>query len=195
MPEYDQHFVELRYLSPQEWDIAATGFDDCIPEQLAAYNSGHWGNTELECVEIWQNERRIGGAIFLVRKLPSIGTGIAVTKWGPLWQPKDIQSSIPNYKSIVSALQKEFCQKRNLYLTLIPVAYPGFVNSYIETLEELDFTKGAQFASPERYIVNVSQTIEELKCSYGQKWRYNLNKSLYHDLDITFIDANMGLWS
>jgi hypothetical protein len=76
--------VELRHVAPGEWDAVAAGYDDILPDKTGAYNCGNWGRRNVECVGFHSGGMTIGGAVLIVRRLPILGTGVAILKWGPV---------------------------------------------------------------------------------------------------------------
>lgn len=185
--------LRTEIVSPREWDETAIGFADIFPEQTAAFNTARWGPDHIECIRFLENDRTVGGAVVYVRAIPLTGTGIAIVKWGPLWRTKEQSANDDMYRRIVLALEEEYCGRRNMHLTIAPQAVPPYDSVALKVMEQLGFDRGAGFAAPERYLVNVDLSEDDLMASLDQKWRYNLRKSRKNDFDIAFCDDERGL--
>lgn len=184
--------VDLRHVGPGQWDSIAAGYDDILPDQTGAFNCGNWGRRNVECVEFHSGGMPIGGAVLIVRRLAVLGTGIAVLKWGPVggWLKA---FDADRYMAVIRALQAEYCEKRNMHLTIIPPALPELIPQAGDTLVKLGFKPGASFPDPSRYLVNTNQDPGQLMAGLDQKWRYNLRKARDHQFDIRFADDAGGL--
>ncbi|MCY6380427.1 lipid II:glycine glycyltransferase FemX [Hoeflea prorocentri] len=185
--------LRVQVVAPLEWDEIATGFADILPEQTGAFNIARWGEDRIECVKFLENDRIVGGAVAYVRPIPLTGTGIAIVKWGPIWRAKGQEVSDDMYRRIILALDEEYCTRRNMHLTVAPQAVPPYDALALKVLEQLGFSRGASFAAPERYLVNVDLAEDDLMASLDQKWRYNLRKSWKNEFDIAFCNDDNGL--
>ncbi|MEM7214180.1 MAG: peptidoglycan bridge formation glycyltransferase FemA/FemB family protein [Pseudomonadota bacterium] len=185
--------LKLEYVSARQWDEVAAEFADLIPEQMGSFNSGHWGEDNVEFVTFRKNAELVGGAVLIVRKIPFSGTGVAMLKWGPIFQKPGTSFDAVMYRATISCLKAEYCKKRKLHLTVVPVAKPETSEHCTKLLPEMDFEKGDGFPAPERYIVNVQDSSEALMTSLDQKWRYNLRKALKNDFSIRVVDPLKGL--
>ena len=185
--------VKLGFVSAYEWDKMSRDFADIIPEQLGSFNLGHWGEENLEFITFRQELALVGGAVMIVRKIPFTGTGIAILKWGPVFQKLGTELDAALCEKIISLIKEEYCTKRNFHLTIMPVAKPDVSDKIEMTLNQLDFVKGAGLPAPERYHVNVQDSSETLMTSLDQKWRYNLRKALTNDFEIKIVDPRQGL--
>ena len=185
--------LNLEFVSAKQWDCLASEFADIIPEQMGSFNTGHWGEDNLEFLTFRQKSKLVGGAVMIVRTIPISGTGIALLKWGPVCQKLGSNFDAVLYKNIINSLKAEYCLRRNFHLTIMPLAKPATAEQCQEILPHLGFELGRGFAAPERYIVNVQDTAETLMASLDQKWRYNLRKSLKNEFEIRIVDLASGL--
>ena len=185
--------AQVELVTAAEWDKIAARFTDLIPEQMGCFNTGHWGEENLEFAVVKAGETVIGGGVVIIKTIPFSNTGIAILKWGPLCQQRGEAFSLNRYAEVVACLKHEYCVKRNFNLTVMPCAKPDVSERCEETLIKMDFKIGEGLAAPERYIVNVHDGAETLKANLDQKWRYNMRKSLKNDLEIKLVDAREGL--
>ena len=94
------------------------------------------------------------------------------------------------YASIVEMLIAEYADKRGYMLSILPKVNPSPVNMQFEHLRKRGFKEGSQLEFPDRYLVNLRLDDVELKKSFGQKWRYHLNRSFKQDLSFELAGAD-----
>ena len=191
--ELSTNNLELEFVTAQDWNQLAPEFADIIPEQMGSFNTGHWGEDNLEFLIFRKNSKLVGGAVIIVRKIQLSGTGIAILKWGPICQKSGTEFDTDLHANIISCLKNEYCCRRNFHLTIMPPAKPFVDNVTQASLIKLGFEEGESLAAPERYIVNVQDDAETLMANLCQKWRYNLRKALKNDFDIKIADPKTGL--
>ena len=176
----------LEYVDGKAWDEIAVQFDDVVHEQTHFFNTLRWGDNKAENVIFRLGHKVIGGASVIIIPIPLSTTGLAIVKWGPLWRKRGHQPKLTYLESMLHLLRKEFAQTRGLYLTIMPHADPEYSNKTCELLKALGFKTGATLSAPERYLVNTSQSVEDLRKSLDQKWRYNLKKAEKNNFKIEF---------
>ena len=185
--------VQLRSVTPAQWDRLADQFSDVLTEQTGAYNASRWGDSNIECVLFEAGNRLMGGASVIVRRIAALGTGIALVKWGPVWRHSEGGIDMGSYAAIVNALQREYAERRNLHLSIAPPACDQVQDAMCETLLEAGFTEGPKLNAPLRYFVNTAIDEEALLASLDQKWRYNMRKSLKAGLEVAFAEDEADL--
>lgn len=185
--------AQLELVSTREWDEIASQFADLIAEQMGSFNTGHWGEENMEFAVIRDGSKLLGGAAVIVKSVPFTNTGIAILKWGPLCQVKGQVFSVHDYCTVVDCLKQEYSVKRKFHLTIMPYAKPEVSEKCESSLLAMGFTIGEGLPAPERYIVNVGQDSEMLKASLDQKWRYNMRKAFKNNIEIKLVDAREGL--
>ncbi|MEM8651491.1 MAG: peptidoglycan bridge formation glycyltransferase FemA/FemB family protein [Pseudomonadota bacterium] len=185
--------AKLEYVSGQKWDQEASKFSDIIPEQTASFNKGHWGIDNIEHMLFKDAGITIGGATAIVKKVPFIGSGIAIVKWGPVCQLKGSPFDPVAYSKIIAAIKDEYCSKRNLHLTIMPLGKPETADLAQAVLLQQGFDLGNGMPAPERYLVNVADDSETLMKNLDQKWRYNLRKALKNEFEIEIVEPKYGL--
>ena len=185
--------IELEQISAKEWDLMASRYADLFPEQMGSFNCGHWGDENLEFLVFKHKTGPIGGAAMLVKKIPFTNTGIAILKWGPVFQPIGQKFDVVLYSKIIDTLKDEYCFRRNYNLTIMPPARPGISDECESILIAQGFEAGEFLPAPERYLVNVQDDPELLLKNLDQKWRYNLRKALKNNFDIRIATPTEGL--
>ncbi|MDX5593300.1 lipid II:glycine glycyltransferase FemX [Pseudovibrio sp. SPO723] len=185
--------VELTTLSPADWDGFLGGFDDALHEQSAAFLQARWGAHRCAFFKVSQGGQVLGGAGVVLLKVPVIGGGLAIVKWGPVWRKAGEPADPARLEKVLSALKAELYGRRRLHLTVMPRAEPSWPGAAVEALERLGFRRGAKLPAPARYFVNVDQPLSGLRQSLSQKWRYNLKKAEKNAFSVRLTDADEGL--
>lgn len=191
--EVNDTHCQLEYVDGKTWDRIAAQFDDVVHEQTHFFNTLRWGESKVENVIFRFSNRVIGGASVIILPIPLSTTGLAIVKWGPLWRQQGQQPHLSHLKSMLHLLQKEFAETRGFYLTIMPHADPEHSKDICDSLEALGFKTGTTLSAPERYLVNTGQSVEDLRKSLDQKWRYNLKKAGKNSFKIEFSTSDKAI--
>lgn len=183
---------EMSCAGYEEWERFAAGYADTVSEQTSSYVESRWGADRTERVIMSRNGEAIGGAVVVMFRVPGTERGLAIVKWGPIWREKGKALDVTRMRACLLALKDEYIDRRGCFLSVLPHADPDFGEAKLAALLSLGFTQGASAAHPDRYLVNVAQSVKELRASLDQKWRYNLKKALKNNLDAKFVDAEEG---
>lgn len=174
----------LQHVPGHVWDEEIAEFDGVCHEQLHDFAKNRWSKANYEPVLIYRKGKPVAGALMTVRRLPFALASVAVSKWGPILKDTSAENAADVYEEAVEALKKEYADKRRMMLILLPRAPRAPFDSAAQVLEKKGFTDGPQiFDAPDRYLVNVRLSDEELKKSLAQKWRYHLKKSMKNELE------------
>lgn len=176
----------LEHVDGNTWDQLAAHFCDVVHEQTDFFNTLRWGENKTENIVFRLGNKVVGGASVIVIPIALSGTGLAIVKWGPLWRTSGQQPQLPLLKTMLHLLQHEYAKTRGLYLTIMPHADPEYSEQICNHLETLGFYSGTTLPAPERYLVNTGHSVEDLRKSLDQKWRYNLKKAEKNDFEIEF---------
>lgn len=169
--------LALRVVVPEQWDAAITGFDGVCQEQLVAFASARWPGVKLEPLLFQLNQQVVGGALTMIQPLPLRLGSIAVVKWAPMLKDTARPDALSIYGRMVDVLMDEYAVRRRLMLSILPHAEPEGGDAQSALLSQRGFRPGARLLFPNRYIVNLRLDDAEQRKSFGQKWRYHLNKA------------------
>ena len=179
----------IEQLAEAAWDGTVAEFDDVCQEQLVAFASLRWPGVTLEPLVFRADAEIVGGALVMIQPLP-LGLGaLAVVKWAPMVKDTSSADAADIYAGMIDALVLRYADERKMMLSVLAHAENGEVNSRFEHLTSRGFRAGSQLLFPNRYVVNLRLSDEELRKSFAQKWRYHLNKS--QKADLTFEHAPM----
>lgn len=177
--------ADHRVLDGASWDRAVSGFDGICQEQLYTYARMRWPGVALEPVLFSDGDVTLGGALVMLQRLPlGVGT-VALAKWGPFLARTEGVDRDAAMGRMIDTLVAEYAQKRSMMVSIMPHAEAGAVNGAVEMLADRGFKSGVGVKFPMRYVVDVSLDDEARMAAFGQKWRYNLRKSMKAGLDFT----------
>ena len=169
--------VSLERIDLEAWDAEAAAFDGVVQEQLHVYASTRWPGASPEAWLMRLDGEVVGGTLIMVQRLP-LGVGaIAVSKWGPIFKDAQRADAPHVYSGMIDALVEEYAVKRRMMLSVLPRAATTPTNWQYEHLIGRRFREGASLLFPNRYIVNLRLADDAQRKSFGQKWRYHLNKA------------------
>lgn len=162
----------------EQWDAQAAEFDGLCQEQLVAFAGERWSGATPEAMVFESNGQVVGGALVVIQCLP-LGIGrIAMSKWGPMLADVNRPDALSIYAGMVEAMIAEYATRRGMLLSVInlpSVSGPNAENAY---LTDRGFEQGVLLNYPLRYIVNLQPSMDDVRKSFEQKWRYQLNKSM-----------------
>lgn len=177
--------ADYRVLDGESWDRAVSGFDGICQEQLYTYARKRWPGVALEPVLFSDGDVTLGGALVMLQRLPlGVGT-VALVKWGPFLARTEGVDRDAAMGRMIDTLVGEYAQKRSMMVSIMPHAEAGGVNGAAGMLADRGFKPGVGVKFPMRYVVDVSLDDEARMAAFGQKWRYNLRKSMKAGLDFT----------
>ena len=169
--------LTLRRIAPEAWDAAIAGFDDVCQEQLMVFAAARWPGVVQEPLLFMEGGEVAGGCLVMVQPLPFGLGSIAVAKWAPMLARASRPDALLFYSRMVELMVAEYSERRGMMLSVLPRAALGPRNDRYDHLIGRGFRPGATLLFPNRYIVNLRLTDEEQRRSFGQKWRYHLNKA------------------
>jgi len=156
----------------ENWDSLLTLFDDSNIYQTPAFGKFSKGGEKLEYCVIENNGEIIAIAQVRLKTIPVLNKGIAYIRWGPLWQLRNQQPSQNNLRLALQKLSEEYSVKRKLVLRIMPN-----VTGDNGILSSLGFKK-LQNQKPYRtFIVDIRESLEEIRKRFRKKWRYSLKQA------------------
>jgi hypothetical protein len=169
--------LETRLVGGAEWDRTIAEFDEVCQEQLHVFASARWPAVEQEPMLLVADGEVVGGSLMMIQRLPLGIAKIAVSKWGPMLKDAAAPNAAAIRAGMIEALIAEYATRRGLMLSVLPRASLASGNPEYASLIARGFQRGSELGFPSRYIVNLRLSDAEQRKSFGQKWRYHLNKS------------------
>lgn len=178
----------------ESWDRTIARFDDFSVEQSVAYLAPRVGRHRLCGVLVRHAGSGDLAAACLVALAitPVVLRGVAFIKFGPLWRPAGEAVSVTTLVGVLSAIRKEFAERRRLLVRLFPPPDPEFDGEWEYALSAAGYVPGKPDPDPDRYFVDLCLSRDEQLASLGKDWRSNLRKAS-RDLVIEEVDPRASL--
>lgn len=126
----------------------------------------------------------------IIQSLPLRLSAVAITKWGPALADGSSADALALYGKMIDALTDEYAIRRKMMLSVLPRVSPGETNQEFASLIAKGFRPGQLLRAPDRYLVDLRLSDDELRKSVAQKWRNRLNKA--ERLELTFERSGLG---
>jgi hypothetical protein len=180
-------------LTSEEWHEILGRFQDGMIQQTWSYAAARWPRATLNHLVVERNSTIVAAAQVVLLRLPIIGGGLAYVHFGPLWQPYEQAAVEEHFRLAIECLRKEFVDKRRMVLRVRPQpvldAKPDFITPL---LVENGFEHSRNFPV-DRYLVDLSPPLEDIRMGLHGKWRYNLKVSQRKDLEIAHVRGEQAL--
>jgi len=182
--------LEVVSVSPQEWDRSAHLFDDICQEQMHVFAAERWPNMNYDCLHFMRDNQLVAGCLMMYRAAPLGLGGLAVCKWGPVVLDAASKEAEVIYAMVVDTLVQKYAVEGRMMLSILPRPRPSEINFATEQLLARNFHSGAGLPYPNRYFVNVHIDDDQMRTSFGQKWRSHLKKSEANGLEFEHCDVS-----
>jgi len=171
-----KYTFEFSCLDNSRWSQLLAQFSDASIYQTWAYGAIRWGKKNLNHVIFRKDGEIVGVAQVSVKKLPGLPFGVAYIPWGPLWRKRDRESNYEDFRFIVRSLFQEYCDRRKFVLRIDPNIFAEDKDAAL--IIEAEGLKSRPSALPYRTLmVDLSQSLEEIRKRLDQKWRNQLNRA------------------
>ena len=176
--------VSVDQISKIEWEQLLLEFDDATIYQTWSYGAIRWGQSNLSHIVIKHKGEIIAAAQLRIVKIPLLKAGIAYLPWGPMWQRKRQQVNIDVFQKIISALKEEYAIEQGLLLRIHPNVIEENSEAIVSILDKEGFQKKIKIKPYRTLLLDLSPTMPEIRKSFDQKWRNQLNRSEKNNLKI-----------
>ncbi|KQT44793.1 aminoacyltransferase [Devosia sp. BK] len=160
-----------------DWDAIIGSFDEVCQEQMHAFASTRWPGVSQEPLVFSRGGTVIGGALVMIQPLP-LGLGkMAVVKWAPMLASRKVADADALRVAMTECLIKDYAETRNMMLSVLLHAAPEETNAGYVALRQRGFARGSTLLFPNRYMVKLQLPDADLRKSFSQTWRRQLNKA------------------
>lgn len=180
--------LSARQVSSADWDAIIGGFDEVCQEQMHAFAATRWPGVTQEPMVFQRGGAVVGGALVMIQPLP-LGLGkMAVVKWAPMLASAHTADAEALRAAMVECLVKDYAEKRGMMLSVLLHATPGEINKGYIALRQRGFQRGSTLLFPNRYLVRLRLSDDELRKSFHQTWRRQLNKAEKSNLEFSRVE-------
>ena len=165
------------------WHTALKEFNDANIYQTWNFSVLAQGEKSVKHYAVYDKDTVVGMAQVRFRTAPVINRGIAYILRGPIWQKKDQAQKRETLYSVLHALREELVVKQKLLIRARPFIFSDqFTN--IDPVESIGFEKREKFLPYHSLVLDLEQSMEDIRKGLNRKWRNNLNQSEKKGLEI-----------
>ncbi len=154
------------------WDDLLSLFDDSNIYQTSAFGKFSQGGNKLEYCVIEKEGEVSAIAQVRIKTIPILNRGIAYIRWGPLWQLRNRSPEPENLRVALQELHAEYVVKRKLVLRIMPN-----ITDKAEIFSSSGFEKFTNHKPYRTFVVDISESPEEIRKRFRKKWRYSLKQA------------------
>jgi lipid II:glycine glycyltransferase (peptidoglycan interpeptide bridge formation enzyme) len=197
----DGYSVEADSLDKHRWHDIVQEFDDANLMQTWSYGAARWGQDKLSHVVLKRNGEIVAAAQVVVIKVPLLGAGLAYVRCGPLWQNRHSQRSLETLRSMLRTLRHIYEVRGKLLLRIFPAGTEDGSAEIRSTFLKEGFKRNLRIGTPRTAFIDLSHSLEQLRCSLKPTWRRNLvlaerNKlTIKHDTSPELFDVFAKLYA
>lgn len=135
-----------------------------------------------------------------ILKVPGTSRGIAYITCGPMWQRREEERNPENLRQIIRALMLEYVEGRSLFLRIIPYIIDNGSNEISSIFEEEGLKRRRDVPPYRTFVIDLSQSLQELNRRLKKKWRENLRRAersglkLIEGMDGRLYEVFIGLY-
>ena len=184
IPLEDGYIADCDFFDEQQWHDTIDHFRDSNIYQTWSYDAVRCGEKNLSHFILKSSNRIVAAAQVRIVKLPVLGLGAAYIRWGPIWKQYN-QSNDPSvFRMAVRALRNEYVCRRGLILRCFPILYDDNSDLYRNALLEEGYTPTPEESPQRTLILDIQQSMGEIRKNFKQKWRNCLNRADRNQLEI-----------
>lgn len=173
---------EIDEIDKENWDNLISQFDDASIYQTWAYaiSSGK----SLSHIVLKEGEKILGCCQVELKCSPIYKIGIADIHWGPLCVNKEGSCNPDVLLLLLREIKKEYAIRRGYYIRIWPHTTGDRKEFLKQILESEGFNKNLSQRPYRTFILDLSQSVEDLRKNFLQKWRNCLNKAEKNGLKV-----------
>jgi lipid II:glycine glycyltransferase (peptidoglycan interpeptide bridge formation enzyme) len=189
MPLYK---YEVDKLSKSEWHQMLLTFADASIDQSRSYAEARWQRATISHLIVRRDDSIVAGAQVAIRRVPFLRSGVAHVKFGPMWQPVGQEINAENLKQALKFLREEYVVKRGLLLRIMSPPAKDSVDVFCNVLRRAGY-KRTQATAAERYFIDLSLPLAELRKNLKGRWRNHLNRAAKYGLVCRWLEGDEAM--
>lgn len=183
---------EVDKLSKTDWHQVLLSFTDASIDQSRSYAEARWQKASISNLVVRRDDQIVAAAQVAIRKIPFLRSGVAHVKFGPLWQQRDQPINPEHLKQVLRFLREEYVVKRGLLLRVMPPPSKESVDIFYNILQRTGF-KPTGDVSSERFFVNLSSSLDDIRKNLKSRWRNHLNRAEKHNLVCKWLEGEEAI--
>ncbi|MEN6488974.1 MAG: GNAT family N-acetyltransferase [Smithella sp.] len=176
-----KHLLQIDRMSREEWTQGCASFACNNLYQSWDYGEAHSVGKfrKVSRAALINNGTPVVMTQFQIKRLPVTGIGVADALWGPLWHSEIGMASERYLIDFIEEIQKEYSIKRglNLRFELRGVANKEQNDRIASILTGNGFSLKSELRPYRTIILDLTQSLDELRGNFNGKWRNALKKA------------------
>ena len=176
--------VEIDRISKKEWETLMLQFRDATINQTWSFGAVLSGESNLSHLVLKRDNEVVAAAQIRIVTLPIFRAGIAYLAWGPMWQRRNKEVDLEDFRQIVKALRNEYAVKRGLLLRVLPNVFSNDANA--TTIGSIFVIASFRWRrSPHKTLfLDLTPSLESLRKELHPKWRNHLKQAEGNNLKL-----------
>ena len=176
-----KQLLQIDKMSREEWTQGCASFACDNIYQAWDYGEAHNVGScrEVSRAALIYNGKPVVMAQFQIKRLPVAGIGVAEAHWGPLWHFEAGSTGESHLIEFVGGIREEFSVHRglNLRFEVRGVANKEQNDRMASILTDQGFRLKSDMRAYRTVILDLTQSLDQLRSSLNGKWRNALNKA------------------
>ncbi|MCG7851176.1 MAG: peptidoglycan bridge formation glycyltransferase FemA/FemB family protein [Methanosarcinaceae archaeon] len=183
-----KHEVEVDTANEHSWNEIIEKFIDVNIYQTWAWGAVKSGKGHTSHILLRRDTQIVAVAQTRIFKIPNLNAGIAYVRWGPLWRRPNIENDIEDLYQIITAMRREYVDRRGLFLRIIPYELDSEQSNLRELYEKAGL-RGRKNTERTLYI-SLREPLETIKGNISRNWRKKLHKAEKNNLNVVYGTSN-----
>lgn len=158
------------------WDNVVSKFDDATIYQTSAYGEVRWGKSNLSRMVLKRDDKVVAAAQVRILKLPLLGPSLAYIGCGPILQRRNAVPDCDDIRFFLSSIKNEYVLNRGCLLKIEPKYFDYGNLELSDILHEEGFQLDKNALAYNTFIIDLSQSLDEIMKSLHKKWREKLRR-------------------
>jgi lipid II:glycine glycyltransferase (peptidoglycan interpeptide bridge formation enzyme) len=173
-------------MDKESWTEVLGKFQDASIYQTWSYGDIRWGRKNLQHIVLKKENDIVAAVQMVIKKIPIINTGVAYTYLGPMWR-RHGNENIELFEDILSTINTEYAIKNNYVIRIVPMVSDENAD-IMKLLEKKGYVRNTDKKSYRTIILDLKGSLDDIRKSFKQKWRNQLNAAEKNKL--TVIDGD-----
>jgi len=173
-------------MDKESWTEVMGEFYDANIYQTWSYGSVRWGKNNLHHIIVRNNNKIVAAVQLAVKRIPLLNIGVVYTYLGPMWKT-DNNDDLEAFDEIIENIKSEY--SKNYLVRIVPMIINENQN-IINSLEKHGYVRSSSKIPYRTFILDLKPSLDEIRKSFKQKWRNQLNAAEKNNLMVYDGDSN-----
>jgi len=180
-PGYTSQLLET---DEARWHDILSRFIDASIYQTLPYEVVHSGRKNVGHFLLQKGRINVSAAQARLRRVPGLNKGIAYVRWGPVWNVREGEIDLEDFRQAVRALRNEYVCKRGLVLRVRPRLFESEHEATASIFREEGYDSLAADSPKRTLVLDLRKDLKSIRGGLKQKWRNCLNHAERNGLGV-----------